>query len=488
MNFKIEHNYLDITNYPSIERHLEKMASKGWLIHKIIAGSIFIYRKIKPEILDFSISPYEVETAFTRKSKEELEEFNSVCESVGWNYATKSYDLHIYFKDKNSEAMDIQTDEEEEFRTLEFIGKKYLKSSYIQIPLLLFFSWLMLGNIFTNIDFMKSGSTQIIAPLIPVGILVAIMHIIHIKKFLKMNRKNMELGKAIEFSDSKFYINRVAFLIINMTLFVLLLYAIYSIIFLRDKFILIGFIPTLIGLSLGFAYRIYIKPAKRGLRYKIVIFALTIAAASFFSIAIFRGTIIGMVNSGANKTNANLDSLKVLTANDFVEEPLEEDGDLRKQASILIPTSYEYSSYSREYILRTEYSNALTEALASNLAHRYIKQAENALTARLSERIELFLEEGISDDYLLRNGLTREELDNLEGQDTKDAVEAAMSIIKEKSIVEDMENPWKADEAYFLNYERTELVLRNGKEVFYLDGLDFSDDAIIEIVKDRLMI
>ena len=100
MNFKIENNFLDIINYPSIERHLQDMARKGWLISKIILGSLFIYKRIEPEELDFSITPYEVETVFTRKTKEELEEFNSVCKSVGWNYATKSYDLHIYFKEK----------------------------------------------------------------------------------------------------------------------------------------------------------------------------------------------------------------------------------------------------------------------------------------------------------------------------------------------------------------------------------------------------
>lgn len=100
MNFKIEINYLNITNYPAIERHFEKMASRGWLINKIIIGSLFIYKKIEPRELDFSISPYEIETTFTRKSKEEIEDFQTVSQAVGWNYATRSYDFHIYFKEK----------------------------------------------------------------------------------------------------------------------------------------------------------------------------------------------------------------------------------------------------------------------------------------------------------------------------------------------------------------------------------------------------
>jgi len=72
MNFKIEINYLNINNYPYIEKYFADMANKGWLIHRIFAGTIFIYSKIQPRELDFSISPYEIERAFTRKSKAEL--------------------------------------------------------------------------------------------------------------------------------------------------------------------------------------------------------------------------------------------------------------------------------------------------------------------------------------------------------------------------------------------------------------------------------
>ena len=218
MSFKIENNFLDITNYPSIERHLEEMASKGWLIKKIILGNIFIYKRIKPEILDFSITPYEIETAFTKKSKGELEEFNSVCKSVGWNYATKSYDLHIYFKEHESEAMDIQTDDEEEFKTLEFIGKKYIKSCYIQIPFLLFIFWITLGRLFSSVTAMKDGITQITAPLVTVGIVLVIINLINIKRFLKTNKKNMELRKSIEYSNSKFYFNRIFFALVYLCL------------------------------------------------------------------------------------------------------------------------------------------------------------------------------------------------------------------------------------------------------------------------------
>ena len=83
MNFKITIRYLNIINYPYLEKYLEDMASKGWLLDKIILGSVFIFKKTEPRELEFSISPYEVETIFTRKTKQELEEVETVCEAVG---------------------------------------------------------------------------------------------------------------------------------------------------------------------------------------------------------------------------------------------------------------------------------------------------------------------------------------------------------------------------------------------------------------------
>lgn len=487
MNFKIENNFLDITNYPSIERHLEDMANKGWLINKIILGSLFIYKKIEPEELDFSITPYEVETVFTRKTKEELEEFNSVCKSVGWNYATKSYDLHIYFKEKSSEALEIQTDEEEEFRTLEFIGKKYIKGHYILIPILLFNSWILLGGLSGSINFMKDGLTQIVAPFAPLAVILSIVNIFNIKRFLKLNRKNIDIGKSIKYNDSKFYFYRITFFLSFIMIFFLMVFILYASIILKNKFILIALGPGLIGASIGIGYRVFIKPSKIELKYKKLGLVGTFFGAAMISIFIFGAIIINMVNKDNHIDNSIKSGYSILSVSDFDENALEESGDLMQQASILIPKSYEYYSYGKKYeAIRTEYSKALTEDIAKNLFNRYIKQAENASLGRYGERLEFYFNEGIYDDYLSQVGFKKEDFDNLKGKDIKEAVKSAQEIIKQRAIVEDKENLWNLDEVYFLDYDKMEIVIRKGKEVFYLEGKDFSDPKIIKIAKDNL--
>ncbi len=490
MNFKIESNFIDITNYPIVEKHFEGMAAKGWLINKIIVGNIFIYKKIIPEALDFSISPYEVETEFNKKTKDEIAEFQSVCESVGWNYATKSYDLHIYFKEKGSDALDIQTDEEEEFRTIEKIGKKYIRGLYIQIPFFLFLCWTILGGLFTSIQPMKDGLQQILAPMLLINVIMIIIQLINVKRFLKKNRNNIEMGESIEFSKSKFLYFRFAFIMTFVFLIMFLVYTFYGAIVFKNKILLIALIPSTIGITIALVYRMVVKPSKLSLKAKKIGFALTLILGAIISTLIF-GSVIGNLDSlfsGVDKSS--IDQYKVLSVSDFVDDIVEQNGDFMRQTSIIMPISYDYySSYRKDIYesVKTEYAKALTEGLAKNLVKRYIRQAEIGLTGNYGREIKIYFQENLYDEYLFEKaGITLEEFNNLREGDIKQSIKEVENKLKERSITSDTENLWNLDEVYFLNYDKTEIVIRQDKEVFNLEGYDFSDPDIIKIVKGRL--
>lgn len=491
MNFKIENNYLHITNYPNIERHFEAMASKGWLINRIIASNIFIYKKIKPEALDFSISPYEVETEYTKKTKNELAEFQTVVESVGWNYATKSSNLHVYYKEKGAEALDIQTDEEEEFRILETIGKRYVKSLFIQIPLFLFLAWSVMRQLFTGVDGMKDALPQLLSLMFPFTLLMLVVEAYNINKFLKTNRANIELGKSIEYSTSQFYINRLTFIAIYVNLFIFILYMLYGIIFLNNKSLLLGMVPISIALIIGLLYRIVIKPSKMSTKSKKKSFIATIVLSAMIPIILFGFVIINLI-SGFNDNNMpNIEGYRVISVNDFQNSTVVESGNLRRQTSMLLPTSYEYYSHSNQIYesTKTEYSKALTEDLAKSLVKRYIKQAEKRIERDRNE-LEIYFEEDIYNEYRFgeRAGISQDEFDSLKEQDIKTSVETTIKKLKERAITKDHENLWNADEVYFLDYNKTEIVIRQGKDVFYIDATekDFTNPKIIMIVKEEL--
>lgn len=493
MNFKIENNYIHITNYPSIEKHFEEMAAKGWLINRIIGSSIFIYKRIKPEAFDFSISPYEVETEYTKKTKSELAEFQNVVESVGWNYAAKSSNLHVYYKEKGSDALDIQTDEEEEFRILETIGKRYVKSLWVQIPLFLFLAISNIRQLLTGVEGMRDALPQLLSIMLPFTILTLVIEAYSVNKFLKENKRNIELGESIEFSKSNFYINKMSFLVTYIIFIIFILYMLYEIIILKNRFLLIAMIPITLTLVIVALYNIFIKPSKMTRKGKKKSFVFTIMLSIMIPILLFGFFIMDTIGRFKDSEIPNIGGYKVITVNDFYQTPIKQRGTFRRQTSLLIPTSYEYYSYNDEIYERTntEYSKALTENLAKTLVQRYIKQAEKQVE-RDRQELEIYFREDIYDDFRFgeRAGISLEEFNRLKNEDIKVAIETTMASIKERAIIKEDENLWNADEVYFLNYNKTEILVRQDKEVFYIDTRekDLSKPENIKIVKECLLL
>lgn len=488
MSFKLTMKYLNITNYPYVETYLEHMAGRGWLLEKIIVGSLFIFKKIEPEELEFSISPYEVETAFTRKSKEELEEFENVCESVGWNYCTRSYDLHIYFKEKDSEALDIHTDIEEEFNLLEQIGKKQIKSYYFLLPLLVFMIWFNLGRITSSVYFIKSGLSQIVIPLLPIGFLLSIYDWFHIRKFLKTNRQNIDLGQGIKYSDSKFYFTRLSLALVFIVLFLLIIYVLYVSIFLKNKIISRAFTPVLVGLLVGQLYRFFVKPSKFSKKYKRRFFGIALV------VSVVTSSIIGLLNIDSlvnHDNNPDRAEYKVLLNRDFLSKDLNNEGSILEDISILIPRSYEYTSHGSGIndvgFLETDYSKALTVGIARELVDRYRGEAMRGVEGRYYPDLKYYYEEGYANEGdLLNIGLNMEDFNELKELDLEDAIKKSIERIKERSIVKADNILWNVDEAYFLKYDKTEIVLRKGKEIFFLTGKNFDDSQVVKISKEKL--
>lgn len=483
MNFKIESNYINITNYPSIEEHFQKMAREGWMIKSVIMGSLFIYEKIEPSDLEFSITPYEVETVFTRKSKEELEEFQTVSKSVGWNYVLKTFNLHIYCKEADQPAIDLQTDEEEKFKTLEFIGKKQLKSLYILTPIFLFFSWFILGGLFGGTGLLKRGSVQIISPVIPFGILLSIKNIFHMRKFLKENRENIKLGQDIEFSSSKFRLEKITLSLFLILIIPLALHYLYNIFVLRNKIMVIIAIPIIIGTIGGLLYRQFVKPAKKSLGYKKFGFVLMLASVSIVSLLVSQFSGLEVTKVARTYLEPSTQGLKILSFNDFDNE--EEFGDLKKEASPLVPKAHTYISHSSgKGRIETEYSKGINRSIAKRLVKKHKMEGRDNVLPSYHQELEYSFEEGEYVSQLELIGLSKEEF--IELKDKPDGEEKAEELVKNKAVFRADEKIWNSDEAYFLNYRRTKIVIRQGEEVFYLKGKDFSDPEIVEIAKASL--
>lgn len=462
MNYKIDYNFLEITNSPSIEYYLEKQARAGWLVQQIYLGSIFIFKKIKPAELSFSILSYE------------LTESN-------WIYVTDSYDLYIYYKEYHAEANSHGLAAENEFEILEAIAKKRIQGHWLQIILFLLLGWLNLGGLYTSPDFLKDGTAQLFFPFILIGIASAIWGIFHIRRFLKHNRKHLAEGNEIQYSDSLFLVPSTTFFIGSILLILFLIHFLYMGV-VSNSFIPLTLILVFISFLAGEKiYRILRESTRMAGDGK------KIGGLGILLLLAMAGAVLGIYKETGQPKNPNLGEYKVLTVDMFPEGELDIEGTLEPNFSLLVPKSYEYYYISTEgEYVKTEYSRALATDFARDLFDRYVEEKKRDYKNSYLEEIKLYFNEGIFSDYLTNIGISEGDLIRLKNIKQEDAERIAQQLIAERSIVPADTAEWNADEAYFLSYTRDEILIRKAKEVFYLRGKDFTNSLVIEKTKEKL--
>lgn len=135
----IPFSYYDLTG---MERHLEKMAQKGWLLDKMSALG-WRYRRIEPQKLHFTVSYCHRASAYDPEPTEEVQTFYDFCAYTGWRLAAEFGSMQVFYNDQEG-PIPIDTDPAME---IQMVGREMKRALPFEILLLLigFFmggSWL----------------------------------------------------------------------------------------------------------------------------------------------------------------------------------------------------------------------------------------------------------------------------------------------------------------------------------------------------------
>ena len=194
-------------DHTNIEKHLEKMASKGWMIESI--GSTFWrYKKINPQKLRFSVVyyPKAVKENYSIEEgvivSEDRQSFIDLCSASGWNYVLNHDKLHI-FATKNETAPPIDTDAEIQIERIHKFAKSEIIYGYVFLALVsLIFSvyggyrlWKAPVDILTD--------TEILFCLTPILFFFSVFNLISYLIWYKKAKSAAENG---EFTDTKMII------------------------------------------------------------------------------------------------------------------------------------------------------------------------------------------------------------------------------------------------------------------------------------------
>ena len=175
-----ELNLYSFYDHTGMERHLEKMAAKGWLLESI-GTTLWRYRRIEPQRLRFSVAYYPDATESDPITPSEGElTFWDYCAQAGWVRAANRAQLHIFYNtDEN--AVPIETEAVTQVETLHRAAKKsYLLSQWLLLGMaLLYTGFGILGNSFLALaDILALRGTFMMCLAVPTMFLISLSELI----------------------------------------------------------------------------------------------------------------------------------------------------------------------------------------------------------------------------------------------------------------------------------------------------------------------
>ena len=122
---------LSFYDYVGISRHLEKMAAKGWMLEKI-TNLGWVYRRIEPKQLHFTVSYYSKASEFDPEPTEDQKTFYDFCAHTGWQLACTSAQLQIFYNERENPTP-IETDAKLEVQAIHASAKKSFIPAYLAL-------------------------------------------------------------------------------------------------------------------------------------------------------------------------------------------------------------------------------------------------------------------------------------------------------------------------------------------------------------------
>ncbi len=153
--YKYQIGTFNLFDYAGVERHLEKMAAKGWQFDSI--GSFgWKYKKAEPTQVKYSVTYIPEASDFDPEPLEKQKEIEAYCEEAGWKKVGSWLQMLIFCSD-NPEAVPIETDEE---LRLGFIEKSMKKNLLVSHGLLLL---VFVLNMFTTFSTAKRNWVEFLS-------------------------------------------------------------------------------------------------------------------------------------------------------------------------------------------------------------------------------------------------------------------------------------------------------------------------------------
>lgn len=182
-----------------VERHLEQMAEKGWMIDHI-SNLGWVYRRIEPQKLQFSVTYYPKASDFDPGPSEGQQVYHAFSAHAGWKYVCSWAQMQIFCTDQ-PDPVPIETDPELELETIHAaMVKGFLVPYGILLVIALVWSAMLVHRFLRDpIGLFSSMSNLFLMVVWP---LLALLFIVEIVAYLRWRSRAKKAAACGEFIDT----------------------------------------------------------------------------------------------------------------------------------------------------------------------------------------------------------------------------------------------------------------------------------------------
>ena len=176
----------------AIQRKLEQMAARGWMIQK--AGNLFwTYTKIPPQKLRFAVTYFPGASEFDPKPSEKQLEKEELCAQDGWRLVLRWDVMQIFCTDRE-DAVPIDTDPVPQVDNIHrTMRKKVLVSQLLMVLLIFWFLYLQLSQLRRDPADYLSDTSRLFT--IPLWLMLLLMTIYELVIYFRWGRRAKEAAE-----------------------------------------------------------------------------------------------------------------------------------------------------------------------------------------------------------------------------------------------------------------------------------------------------
>ncbi len=342
-------------DYKAMQKYLEEMAEKGWMLEKIgLQQHLAKFRAIEPQKLNFYIDVFKEGGPLTPEKTQESEAYRRLCEESGWKFITSQDYLQFFYADENSEPVPIQTDEILEQEIVEHTLLRNELSGFLIFLLIVGFVLINNLPLGYNIILSYTGIASIF--LLPLAFIIATVTLVYTMIRILKARSNIKKDLPIEKPTLKHARTRIMFFYGSqwIILFLLLMFIIVDAFFKPQ--ILVSLLAPAIGITVGLGLRYYTKKKakKKG-------DSIPITIGVMFLVILFIYTVFPFIYEkleDSYKVTSLPEGYPIFTIAEITKDPSKISAltrEFKPGTSPVIPKHYYYSEYSNSKSLNISY-------------------------------------------------------------------------------------------------------------------------------------